>query len=269
MSRVTPTAVDSRAPLVPAGARVAFSLSLLSGFELRAGGRPLTVPLSAQRVVAFLALHRRRLSRVFVAGHLWTDVSEQRAAAALRTALWRLGSAGGAVVRADGQSLYLDRALEIDVVECSLAARDVLDAAATGSSTLAGLRDAGELLPDWYDDWVLIERERFRQLRLHALERLCLALSAIGLHAEATEAGLAAVASDPLRESAHRVLIAAHLAEKNCGEALRQYETCRELLRRDLGLAPSAMLERLVADLRHGRAPRRHARRDAPVTRAG
>ena len=89
-------------------------------------------------------------------------------------------------------------------------------------------------------------------MRLHALERLCLNLSAQGQYAEATEAGLAAVASEPLRESAHRALIAAHLAEGNQGEALRQYHACCRLLRRDLDLPPSTVLDALVAHLRPG-----------------
>ena len=43
----------------------------------------------------------------------------------------------------------------------------------------------GELLPDWYDDWVLLERERFRQLRLHALDALCDDLTRAGRHWDA------------------------------------------------------------------------------------
>jgi DNA-binding SARP family transcriptional activator len=240
------------APSLPLSGYGRISLSLLSGFELRRDGRPLAVAPSAQRLLAFLALHRGRLARIFVAGHLWSDASEQRATAALRTALWRLGTADPGIVRCEGQSLLLDPAVTIDVAEGAGLARQALGGCDTPTSTaaLAGLRDSGELLPDWYDDWVLIERERFRQLRLHALERLCETLSAQGRHAEATDAAIAAVASDPLRESAHRALIAAHLAEGNCGEAIRQYDSCRRLLRRDLGIAPSPALDGLVAHLR-------------------
>ena len=235
-----------------AGHGAALSLCLLNGFELRLDGRPQAVPLSGQRVVAFLGLNPGPLARIFVAGHLWTDASDERAAAALRTALWRLGRCGGRLVRCRGQSLSLDPAVEIDVAGTAQTARDLLDADATdglSAGAIARLRDAGEVLPDWYEDWVLIERERHRQLRLHAIERLCVLLSAEGRHAAATEAGLAAVASEPLRESAHRVLIAAHLAEGNPGEALRQYAICCRLLRRDLNVGPSPALQDLMAPL--------------------
>jgi DNA-binding SARP family transcriptional activator len=228
------------------------SLSLLRNFDLRVDGRSVPVPLGSQRVVAFLVLNRGRLARIFVAGNLWIDASEARAAAALRTALWRLGSASAGLVRCHGSELSIDPAVAVDVDIVSRSARALLDEpdAPVPSTAFGSLRDDGDLLPDWYDDWVLIERERFRQLRLHALEALCLRLTGEGRHAQATEAGLAAVASEPLRESAHRALIAAHLGEGNACEALRQYQFCKLLLRCELGVEPSMQLELLVGHLR-------------------
>jgi DNA-binding SARP family transcriptional activator len=232
--------------------RASLSLSLLRRFELRGDGRPLAVPLSAQRVIAFLALHAGPLARVFVAGNLWMDASESRASAALRTALWRIREPAQRLIRSDGHTLSLDPALDVDVTIASQRTHELLGGPACEPSRqdVELLRDAGELLPDWYEDWVLIERERFRQLRLHALEALCCRLSEAGRHAEATEAGVAAVGCEPLRESAHRALIAAHIAEGNAVEALRQYRACRALLARDLGLQPTPALESLIAPLR-------------------
>jgi DNA-binding SARP family transcriptional activator len=94
---------------------------------------------------------------------------------------------------------------------------------------------------------VLLERERFHQLRLHALEALCDRLTTAGRYGEAIDAGLAAVTAEPLRESAHRVLIKAHLAEGNQGEADRQYQLCRRLLRDELGVDPSNALRALLS----------------------
>jgi DNA-binding SARP family transcriptional activator len=95
----------------------------------------------------------------------------------------------------------------------------------------------------------VIERERLRQLFMHALERLSAEARAQGRFGEATEAGLAAVAFEPLRESAHRVVIEAHLAEGNVGEAIRQYELLRRLLQSKLGLEPTAQIRELVRSL--------------------
>jgi DNA-binding SARP family transcriptional activator len=61
------------------------------------------------------------------------------------------------------------------------------------------------------------------------------------------EAGLAAVRAEPLRESAHRTLVRAHLAEGNRFEANRQYHNCRRLLQAELGLEPSRGLRELIA----------------------
>jgi DNA-binding SARP family transcriptional activator len=147
----------ARKPPTAAGARGTPTLSLLGGFELRGDGRAVRLPLSAQRVVAFLAMHTRPLARVFVAGNLWIDATEERAAAALRTALWRIGPAAADILRCDAQSLALDPRVDVDLDSTSRRARELL----AGSDTplvlapcdLALLRDAGDLLPDWYEDW--------------------------------------------------------------------------------------------------------------------
>ena len=80
------------------------------------------------------------------------------------------------------------------------------------------------LLPGWYDDWVVLERERLRQLQLHALDRLAAALLAAEEPGRALDAALVAVQADPLRESAHRIVVRIHLREGNALEALRAYE---------------------------------------------
>ena len=228
---------------------IAPELGLLHGFEVRVGGRPLELPISVQRLVAFLALHERPLQRLYVAGNLWLDSSEERANASLRTALWRLGRQGGPLVLVNGNQVALAPDVTVDLLEVRRQAQRVLRRETPLLQDFDDLCVAGELLPDWYDDWVLIERERFRQLRLHALDTLCEELTAAGRYAAAIEAGHASVAAEPLRESAHRLLVAAYLAEGNPGEAIRQYRFFRDLLRTELGLEPSQQMERLVTRL--------------------
>ena len=94
-----------------------------------------------------------------------------------------------------------------------------------------------------------MEQESFRQRRLHALERGADLLCRAGRYHDALTAGLGAVRSEPLRESAHRRVIQVHLAEDNHAEALRQYDHYRHLLARELGLAPSATMRGLVGPL--------------------
>ncbi|MBB5120349.1 AfsR/SARP family transcriptional regulator [Streptomyces eurocidicus] len=105
-----------------------------------------------------------------------------------------------------------------------------------------------DLLPERLDEWVVVERERYRQIRLHALEALCRRLTELRDHASAIEAGLSAVSADPLRETAQRVLIEAHIAEGNLSEAVRQYRAYARLLRLELRVEPTAPLTALLPD---------------------
>jgi DNA-binding SARP family transcriptional activator len=221
-------------------------VSLLGGFELRLGGECVELPQTAQRLVAFLALSPRALTRVFVAGSLWTDSNEAQANSSLRSVLWRL-RVRAPVIDATSTHLSLAPRVEVDVAGAGALVRRLLaEAGAPDADDVLALCEAGELLPDWYEDWLVIERERVRQRRLHALEAACRRLTAAGRYAEALEAGLAAVAVEPLRETGHAAVIDAHLAEGNLVEASRQYETLRDLLRQNLGTHPSPRVHGLL-----------------------
>jgi DNA-binding SARP family transcriptional activator len=230
-------------------------LTLLGGFQARRGDVVIELPWSVQRLVAFLALGAQPLRRVHVAASLWLDVPEERAHASLRTALWRLRRPDLAIVDGSGGCLALAAGVEVDVHETTALADRALAGAAADAlppRALQRLRSARDVLPDWYEDWVLFARERHRQLRLHALEALCQTLTDAGRFGEAAAAGSAAVADEPLRESAHRALMCVHIAEGNLAEALRQYRLFRDLLREQLGLEPSPRMAALLAQIGDG-----------------
>ena len=107
----------------------------------------------------------------------------------------------------------------------------------------------GELLPGWYDDWVLPERARLRQLRVYTLEALAGKLAAAGRCGEALQAAYGAVRAEPLRESAYRLVMRVHVTEGNAAEALRTYHAFREILEAELGVAPSEQMARLVQEI--------------------
>jgi DNA-binding SARP family transcriptional activator len=92
----------------------------------------------------------------------------------------------------------------------------------------------------------VVERERLRQLRLHALEALAVRAARERRFAVAVDAALEAVAVEPLRESSRRVLLEIHLAEGNVIEALRHFESFRDLLQAELGVRPSQRLTMLI-----------------------
>ena len=227
-------------------------LTLLGGFELACDGRWVTLSTSAQRLLAFVALRERPLQRSYVAGSLWLDSPEERAAANLRSALWRLHGCGIQLVHSVGSQLSLDSGVVVDLREAERFAHRALDP--DGELDVDPSMLSGDLLPDWYDEWVVYERERFHQLRLRALDALCLRLADAGHLDGALEIGLTAVADDPLRESSHRAVVRVHLADGNIAEAIRQYRLCRRLLNEQLGVRPSERMEELVRDL-HAREP--------------
>jgi len=222
-------------------------LSLLNGFELTGDGGEIHVTMSAQRLLAFLALNDRAVGRLFVAGSLWPDSTEDHASANLRSALWRLHSTGWDLVLATRSWMKLAPAIRIDVRDMGQQATRLINGSGMrypGDFVIESL--ASDLLPGWYDDWVLNERERLRQLRLHALEALCDTLTSLRRFGQAIEAGLAAISADPLRESAWRMLIKAHVAEGNLGEAARLYRSFQRRAAEELGVVPSWELENLL-----------------------
>jgi DNA-binding SARP family transcriptional activator len=229
---------------------VPLRITLLGGFVLRKGSSDIRVAASGQRLVALLALRNCPLARTRAAGTLWPEFSAKRSLAVLRTTLWRVNQSGEDIVTSTPSTLELSANIDIDVLRLVALTRQ-LDHSAVGlarvdlnSVTLSEL--TGDLLPDWYEEWVQDERESLRQIRLHGLETLAAAFSRAGRHADAIQAALAAIRIEPLRETAHRTLIEAHLAEGNWSEARRHFQECRRLLQEELGVEPSESMRRLI-----------------------
>ncbi len=222
-------------------------LTLLDAFEVSWDGSTVELPTPAQRLLAYLAIEDRPLHRGYVADALWLNSTEAHASGSLRSALWRIRRSGCELVEETNHQLRLARTVAVDVRETYSWASRVQDPARPiGAADVAQASASAELLRDWYDDWVVFERERFRQFRAHALEVLCVRLAAEGRFAEAIGVGLAAVHNEPLRESAHRAVISVHLAEGNRSEALRHYAYYRQLVTDELGIEPSTRMETLV-----------------------
>jgi DNA-binding SARP family transcriptional activator len=222
-------------------------LHLLHAFRLTSGGRDVDLALPAQRVVAFLALRERPVSRLLVAGALWSDYPESRAFGSLRSALWSLRRSGVELIETTSRQLRLWPEVTVDVREVHEWARRAIDGLnGPPWEELPEAHALGDLLPDWYDEWVLLERERLHQLVVHALESLCERLTSADRFAQALDLGLDAIERDPLRESAHRAVIKVHLAEGNHGEALRHYDLYRRFLHARVGLPPSEQMQSLV-----------------------
>jgi DNA-binding SARP family transcriptional activator len=222
-------------------------IHLLDSFRLTIDGRAIDLPHPARRLLALLAIRRHPVLRAYAAGTLWLDTSDGRAGANLRSVLWRLRSRGLSLVTAHSGLIELAEGVEVDLWSAEAVAHRWLTGVETDldrASASSGLE--GELLPDWYDDWMLDERERYRQLRLHALEAMAERLASDGRWGDAVLAALAALSSDPLRESAHRAVIKVYVAEGNVAEAIRQLRRCERLMIEEVGVPPSIKLQELI-----------------------
>lgn len=228
-------------------------LHLLGSFALDTGHETVATRESGAKVLAYLAVHgkNRPVSRATLAERLNPgDGDVSRCGARLRTALWRMPRPDGrALVTTTATTVTLADFVDVDLWWAESVARRLTSEPDVDADTVEAAGFANDLLPDWSEDWLVLERESYRQTRLHALERASAALCASGSHEAALQAALTAVACEPLRETAHRRVIEAHMAEGNNAEALRQYQTYRRLLRSELGLAPTAAIRAVVAPL--------------------
>jgi DNA-binding SARP family transcriptional activator len=225
-------------------------IRLFGELELRVGGTPLPRLESAraESLLAYLLLHREAAQpRQRLAFLLWPDSTEAQARTNLRHVLHNLRR------RLPDADRYLeveqrtlrwrtDADFRLDVAAFDEALSRA--AAAGAESPLEPLRDAveayaGDLLEGCYDEWLLEEREGFRQRHLDALERLAELLAELGEHAQAIPYAEQLMRRDPLREQTHRLLMRLYDARGDRARALRAYHTCAAILERELGIEPS------------------------------
>jgi DNA-binding SARP family transcriptional activator len=230
-------------------------VDLIGGFRLRSGDQMVELPLGAQRLIAYLALEGAWVTRSDAGEMLWADSRRRQAGANLRTALWRVrAQVDDDVVRTAPGRLSLADAVRVDLHDAVKQTRALIDGSGDGSAAPAVDADTVRrlsirLLPGWYDDWVVVQQERWDQLRLHALEAAAEILLRRGQHMLALEASLLAARSELFRESAHRVVIRVYLAEGNWGAAMQHYQEYRRMLRRELNLAPTRAMDELMHPL--------------------
>ena len=229
----------------PLGSGEQVRLRLLGRWQLtRAGGRVI-VPRNEQRLVAFLALSGA-CDRDLVAGTLWPESPEKRAHANLRTALWRLRQAGADVIDATHSEVAL-RGTSVDADDLRACANRLLGSPrAPVQPEALSLLGGPALLPGWYDDWVQDERDRLDDLRARALDESSARLLSAGLVTPAVEAARAAVRLNAFQENARYRLIRALLADADVIGAVREYVRFRDLLARELDVAPSVRVSVLL-----------------------
>jgi DNA-binding SARP family transcriptional activator len=248
-------------------------VKLFGPLELERDGAPL--PRFASRksgeLLAYLALNRRSAhTREQLAGLVWGDSTDERARHTLNTTLWRINRVLESAAESAGERGYLRitpqqigfnaaSGIWLDVAEfesrCDLAERANTDAQRAALYTQAIAFYRGDLLPDCYEDWCVVERERLQAMYVRALARLLTFNSANAELDLAIDYGRRILSCDPLREEVHRDLIRLHLDADQPAAALRQYRQCEDLLRDELGVDPAPETRALVMPAL-GKSPR-------------
>ena len=220
-------------------------VSVLGSFTLTADGVALPLGVDARRLVAYLAVHPRPQPRPALAADLWPGVPSATALRALAEAVDSLDVPGLLADSGDEADapLALAAKVEIDLAEAMALIRALPEIPTSDEPDVTPL--TCDILPGWTAAWIAVERERFRQLRLHALEDRSMRLSAEDRAEEAVELARIVVRSAPSRESARRALVEALLAEGDVAAAVAEYDEYQELLRSSVGGPASNGLDAL------------------------
>ncbi|MBE0011428.1 MULTISPECIES: AfsR/SARP family transcriptional regulator [unclassified Arthrobacter] len=232
---------------------VQWNLKMLGYWCLERDHQPVTVAFRQQRLIAALALRGGR-RRSYIAGLLWPNRTDAQASGSLRACLWNIAHQLPGLLHPVSDPLALAPGITIDVDEL-LGKIDLVDAGATVPQGFAAELRSADLLPGWDEDWLLPDQDRIFRQRLAALETLADTYLASGQLPAALDAATAAVALDPLLESAQRSLLRIHLAAGNNGSAMRSYRTYLATLKRECGVRPSARITELIRPLQQAQEP--------------
>lgn len=232
-------------------------IHLLGDFLLVSGDTPVTtmsVP-RIQSLLAYLVLHRTApQNRSHLAFLLWPDSTEAQAHTNLRKLLYQLRQAFPDIdhfLHTDNHSLQwlpanADASWTLDILDVEQTLVQAKQAEQVEDTT--GLRQAleqvmhlyrGDLLPSCYDEWILPERDYWRQVFLQTVEHLIALLEQEHDYDGALTAAQQLLRQDPLHEATYRQVMRLYALRGDRATALRVYHTCVTVLERELGIEPS------------------------------
>ncbi|HEU0252277.1 MAG TPA: BTAD domain-containing putative transcriptional regulator [Pyrinomonadaceae bacterium] len=221
-----------------------------------------------QELLSYLLIHRDRPhSREALASLLWGNTSTEKSKKYLRQALWHLHGAlntqnGNAeVLKVDHDWLSLNPSSDLwtDVAdfERAFAGAEGIPGKQLDSQQAEALKNAAalyndDLLPGWYQDWILFERERLQNMYLLILDKLIGYLQYHQQYEVAQGYGTTILKYDPARERTHRQLMHLYYLGGDRTAALRQFERCASALKQELGVKPERrtieLYERIKSD---------------------
>lgn len=232
------------------------TLRLLGSFRGEtAARRALRLPTRKSRaLLAYLALRPgQRQTRDAMTALLWGDTDDARARGSFRQALYSVRRAVGPraiVIDGDGLTLVAS-ALDVDATRFETLAAGGRPAALAAAASLYG----GDLLEGFhsgyepFDDWLRTERARVRELAVRVFTKLLAHKTAAGAIEDAIGTATRLLTLDPALETAHRALMRLYARDGRRGAALKQYQTCAEILQREFGVEPEPETRRVYQEI--------------------
>jgi WD40 repeat protein/DNA-binding SARP family transcriptional activator len=238
-------------------------IRLLGQFELRVDGVVQVLPSrAAQSLLAYLVLHAGTPQRrEHLAGLLWPDHLEISARRNLRTALWHIRKVLGDDPNAtDGFILSSNITTTFNADSDYWLDAAALEMPADAERTSGELAERvslyrSELLPGFYDDWVVLERDRLEGLYEAMIQRLLHLLLAEERWSDALTWSGRWIALGRAPEPAYRAQMTAHAGLGDLPSLAEAYNRCLAALLEDLGVTPSAETRALYEALIRGGSP--------------
>ena len=257
--------------------RAGLRLKLLGGFETRlATGAPVTLATrKAQALLAYLAVRPGHAhARDKLAAFLWGDRGDVQARDSFRHTLVELRKIlpeRPPSLIGEGRAVALDPAsVDVDVVrfESLVKAASIDDLARAAEIYQGDFLEGFVLREPAFDEWLVVERERLRELALGALRRLLAQQTRTGATEATIRTALRLVALDATQEVAHRALMRLYVQQGRRAAALRQYQRCVAVLQRELGAEPDVETRQLYREIvqRHDEGQRREEPAGARVS---
>ena len=225
-----------------------FQLNLIQCWRLWQRQTEVHVAWRQQRLIAALAVHGPR-HRGYFSGLLWPEKPELRAKESLRTSVHLVVSQIPGLIKSDGQVLSLADDVGVDLDQLLKKIKDFEQPTSNLDDDLLSQLRCGDLLPGWYDDWVLLEQQRLRNIRLRAFLLLARRWLDRGDIHKALEAAESALELEPLHENCVALLMSAEVRAGNRARAIRTFESFSANLDLELGISPSPKLLKLAEDI--------------------
>jgi TolB-like protein/DNA-binding SARP family transcriptional activator/Flp pilus assembly protein TadD len=194
----------------------------------------------------------RTWPRERLASLLWGDRQDEQARNSLRTALSDIRRvAGDDALDVEGTTIRLKNtavSTDLDRLRRLESSEEFVDAGPL--ETIYGgdfLADSGDAVdsPEWLGEM----RSRVRDMAVSVMERTVDGLASAGRLEQAIRRARDLLSLDPLREASHRRLMRLYADSGERSKAIAQYQSCRQLLQRELSVEPSDETRHLADEI--------------------